>query len=204
MRISGLWAMMVIMSVFVTATTASAFLIRYDGPYEGRVIDAETNEPVEGVVVLGVWYEERPNVAGSSNTYYDAKETVTDKNGEFKITGQGLKMFSYVGTMHVLIFKAGYEYIGSGLWDSFKLDGGLLLNKVNFEGNKAIIPFKKLTMEERKRQSTPDIYVEERVVTKTEKNLPVHSLFIPKKIKLIVKEINKELIEQGRKPFEEE
>lgn len=184
MRILGLWAMMVIMSVFFTATTASAFLIRYDGPYEGRIIDAETKQPIEGVVVLGVWYKEEPNVAGSSNTYYDAQETVTGKDGEFKIQGQGLKIFSFVGTMNVLIFKAGYEYIGSGPWESLKWDGGLMEKKAELEGDKAIIPLKKLTMEERKEDSTP-----------SRPNIP------DEKMRLLTEEINKERIARGWKPF---
>ena len=33
-------------------------LVAYDGTYQGRIIDAETGEPLEGVVVLGVWHTE--------------------------------------------------------------------------------------------------------------------------------------------------
>jgi hypothetical protein len=29
------------------------------GPYRGRVIDAETKQPLEGAVVLGVWAHEK-------------------------------------------------------------------------------------------------------------------------------------------------
>lgn len=138
---------------FLLFLPACAYPIRYDGPYEGRVVDAETGKPIEGVVVLGVWYKEAPTVAGAVSSYYDARETVTDKNGNFNIPGKGLKILSNVGVMNVLIFKAGYEYIGLGTWEAFKEDE-ILRNKINWEGKKVIIPLKKLTMAERK--SPPD------------------------------------------------
>lgn len=180
------------------------YMVRYDATYKGTVVDAETGEPIEGVVVLGVWYKEYPTPAGAVSRFYDAKETVTGKDGEFAIQGIGLRVFTNIVPMHVLIFKAGYKHIGMGPWESFKWEGGLVMDKIKWEGDKPIIPLKKLTMEERKKMDIPNIYVEERVIEYTPKGLPVHSLFIPKNIKLIVKEINKELMEQGRKPLEGE
>lgn len=162
---------------------ANAF-IQYDGPYEGRVIDAETRQPIEGVAVLGVWYKEHPTVAGAVSTYYDAKETVTDKNGEFRIKGFGLKIMSNI-YMNVLIFKSGYEYIGSYMWDSFKEDE-LLRTKISWEGKKAIIPLKKLTMQERK--------------TRHADKEPIPD----KKQRLLIKELNKEYKELGVPLYPEE
>ncbi len=83
-----------------------AYTIRYDETFSGKVVDAETGEPVEGAVVLGVWYVSM--IYGSK--YYDARETVTDKNGEFSIHGKGLRIMSNLEPMDILIFKAGYKY----------------------------------------------------------------------------------------------
>jgi len=142
--------------LLVLLSTGCSFLVSYEGSYKGRVIDAETKQPIEGVVALGVWYSETPTVAGVVGKYYDAKETVTNNKGEFEIQGQGLKMFSNLSEMHVLIFKAGYEYIGSGPWRSFKIDE-IYRKKIAWEGDRAIIPLRKLTMEERSQSSTfPD------------------------------------------------
>lgn len=169
---------------------------RIDGPYEGKVIDADTGKPIEGVVVLGTWSRETPTVAGAVHHYYDAMETVTDKNGEFKIQGLGLLVFSDVLPMDVLIFKAGYEYLDSP-WESLKKSKYLIeKKKIRWEGNRATVPLRKLTMEERRSQGIPDIYLEER----TEEGIT--HLYIPKKIKLLIKEANKESIEQGLKPLE--
>ena len=133
---------------------AGCYPIRYDGPYKGRVIDAETGKPIEGVVVLGVWYKEIATPAGGVGSYYDADETATDKNGDFEIQGKGLRILSNIGPMHVLIFKAGYQYIGMGMWESLSIDGGLMKKKAAWEGDRAIIPLRKLTMEERKESET--------------------------------------------------
>lgn len=156
--------------------------IVFDGPYKGRVIDADTAKPIEGVVVLGVWYKEIATPAGGVSSYYDADETVSDKKGNFEIKGKGLKILTDMGPMNVLIFKAGYEYIGEGPWQSLKHDGGLMMKKVNWEGNRAIIPLRKLTMEERK--SPPDP--------------PSEAPF--EKIRLILKEIDQDDVERGLEP----
>jgi len=170
------------LGVIIFIGCASA--VRYDGPYEGRVIDADTGQPIEGVVVLGVWNKEYPTPGGAVHEFYDARETVTDKNGEFSIPGMGLEILSNVTPMDVLIFKTGYRYLES-TWRGLKVDI-LLSKKIKWEGNKAIIPLKKLTMEERKKQGTPSFPSE---------------AYKEKKMPLFIKEINKEEEYFGRQPY---
>ncbi|RJR14558.1 MAG: hypothetical protein C4581_13810 [Nitrospiraceae bacterium] len=186
-----------IITLLLAITAGYAYMIRYDGPYEGRIIDAETKQPIAGVVVLGVWYKEEPNVAGATSTFYDAKETVTDSKGEFKFPGLGIKIFSYVGTMNFVIFKKGYEYLGLWPWESLKED--VILNRmIRWEGDKAIILLKKLTMEERKKKGTPDFYIGIRY----DERENIHHTCLPRNVKLLPEEVNKELIEQGREPYD--
>lgn len=152
---------------------SSCYAARIDGPYRGRVIDADTREPIEGVVVLGTWDRETITPGGATHTYYDAMETVTDKNGDFEIKGLGLLVMSNVIPMDVLIFKAGYEY-ESGPWRGLKSRGWKgteesydpnLKTKVTrpvfdpklrviSEGDRAIIPLRKLTRDERRKEGT--------------------------------------------------
>lgn len=194
-----------------------AYGVRYDGPYEGRIVDADTGQPIEGVVVLGVWNKEIITPGGATNNFYDAMETVTDNAGNFSIKGLGLLVMSNVIPMDVLIFKAGYEYIGLWPWVGLKSRGwkgyeesydnvkNIKVSKavydpkikVKWEGEKVIIPLKKLTIEERKKRDTPDFYIGERYDKK--ENI-THSC-LPKNIKLLPSEVNKELVEQGRKPY---
>ena len=166
---------------FLLLFPACAYPVRYDGPYKGKIIDAETGAPIEGVVVLGVWSKVAVSPGGGVSSYYDAKETLTDKNGEFEIQGLGIKILSSVAPMNVLIFKSGYQYI-DGPWESHKYDGGLMKNKAKVEGDRVIFPIRKLTMEERKKQLGPPAPPDE----------------APKKrIELILKEINRDRAEQG-------
>lgn len=177
---------LIVFIYFLLFLPACAYPIRYDGPYEGKVVDAETGQPIEGVVVLGTWDRETPTAGGAFHRFYDAMETVTDKNGEFKIKGLGLLVMSNVIPMDVLIFKAGYEYIGLWPWDSFKEDE-ILKKKIRWEGNKAIIPLKKVTKEDR--QKDP-LYPP---IPPTEAPL--------NRVKLILKEINKDLVIHGFDPM---
>ncbi|MDA8238769.1 MAG: hypothetical protein M0Z67_00180 [Nitrospiraceae bacterium] len=171
---------------FIVLTSGCCYPLRHDGPYKGKVVDAETGQPIEGVVVLGVWFKVAATPAGGVSSYYDARETVTDRNGEFEIQGVGLKILSNVAPMNVLIFKSGYAYIGLGPWESLSLDGGLLMKKVAWEGDRAVIPLKKLTMEERK-------------IRHADKEL------IPdNKQRLLIKELNKEYRELGIPLYPEE
>lgn len=137
--------------LLLSLAVVSCSLVRQDGPYKGRVIDADTGRPIEGVVILGVWYKEISTAAGGVSSYYDAKEAVTEKDGEFEIRGVERKLWTYVGPMNVLIFKAGYEYVGSYEWDTLKVDP----RKITWEGSKPIIPLRRLTMEERRKLDNP-------------------------------------------------
>ncbi len=175
--------LLIIMTLFIFIS-ACGYIVRYDGPYKGKVVDAITGQSIEGVVVLGVWYKETATPAGAVSSYYDAEETVTDKNGDFEIPGKGLKIFSNVTPMSVLIFKAGYEHIGLWLWESFKEDE-LLKKKIVWEGEKAIIPLRKLTMEERKKELGPPSPPDEATL---------------EKVILMLREIDKNDLEQGLKP----
>jgi hypothetical protein len=91
---------------------------------------------------------------------------------------------SNLAPMHFMIFKAGYEHIGSAHWASLKVDE-LLSKKIKWEGDKPIIPIKKLTMEERKKHGPPS-----RPSAPTEK------------MKLLTGEINIERIDLGLTPFD--
>jgi hypothetical protein len=171
----------------ILLVSGCAYGIRYEGPYSGRIIDADTRKPIEGVVVLGVWYREIVTPGGATHNYYDAKETVTDKNGDFTIAGQGLLILSNVIPVDVLIFKAGYEYLKSP-WESLKRSEYLIKKmKIKWEGNKVTIPLKELTMEGRKRRGTP-----------SRPNIPITIM------ELMTQEINKERLAQGLKPFPNE
>ena len=164
--------------------TGCLYAVRYDATFKGRIIDADTGQPIEGVVVLGVWYLGYPSVAGVVHKYYDAKETVTDKKGEFKISGFGPRVMSNLEPMNVLIFKAGYmpvDDMGPGVRKTFREESWSWEN-VEYDGDRLIIPLKKLTMEERKKQGRPN-------------DPPTEAPL--KKVKHMLREIDRDRIERG-------
>ncbi len=57
----------------------------YLAPFEGKVVDTDTKSSIEGAAVLAIYYKEVPSIAGSNSYAIDAQETLTDKNGEFRI-----------------------------------------------------------------------------------------------------------------------
>lgn len=157
--------------------TGCTSIWRIDGPYEGRVIDAETKHPLEGVVVLGVWSKIYPNVAGSTHEFYDSVEMLTDKNGEFRIAGKGLRVFSNLEEMDVVIYKSGYEMLGGGPWSGFKTRTGG--KNIKWDCDRAIISLRHMSYEERKKRVLTGPNIEQ------------------KRQQLLINEINKERIEFG-------
>jgi hypothetical protein len=82
------------------------------GPWKGRILDAETKEPLEGTVVLAVWQRVYRTPAGGNSYFYEAKESVTNKSGEFEIPSYTpinlLPLISYIRGPEFTIFKPGY------------------------------------------------------------------------------------------------
>lgn len=93
----------------------------YAKTFKGRVIDADTKEPIEGAVVVAIWLKERATIAGPSSEFKDVKEALTDKNGEWVIKGPRGRwggditaIFTFVTGIYYtkppefIIFKPGY------------------------------------------------------------------------------------------------
>lgn len=80
--------------------------------WKGRVVDAETGQPLEGVVLLMYWERYEASLGGwAGGELVAAEETVTDAEGRFSIRSH----WSYtipgvikVNTPEAVIFKRGY------------------------------------------------------------------------------------------------
>jgi hypothetical protein len=73
-------------------------------PISGRVIDAETQQPIEGAVVLVEWDEEH-GLGFTYHTIYKIAETETNKEGKFSLPGAYSPL---VDSPSLLIYKQGY------------------------------------------------------------------------------------------------
>lgn len=93
--------------------THSIFGVIYlDGPYHGRVVEAETGKPIEGAAVAGIW--NMAYIAGIKELYSfgGAKETITDAEGKFTLNRVWVVWpwpFSWLHRPNILVFKAGYD-----------------------------------------------------------------------------------------------
>lgn len=89
-----------------------SWLIFHKPDFKGRIIDADTKQPIEGVVVVAL-YRSHPIISGpggGSSSVIHAKEALTDSNGEFLIPAYTtlIQPNSYDFGTDFIIYKAGY------------------------------------------------------------------------------------------------
>lgn len=100
------------------------------GPWQAQIVDAETGQPLEGVVVLFSWLKMTRTLGGPSPDFHDASEVATDLDGRFTISARShviLNPFQYIDGPRVVIFKPGYGQwrVRAGLPPSWQKDEDL-------------------------------------------------------------------------------
>jgi hypothetical protein len=81
------------------------------GPWKGQVVDAETGQPIEGVVVVAVWDTISPAFIHHKREFHDVDEVVTNAEGRFVIPARGLltaNPFVHLDGPQISMFRAGY------------------------------------------------------------------------------------------------
>lgn len=103
------WLLMVMVAVFNTACTYSSLSIT------GRVVDKETNKPIENYVVMVTWVGYVSTFVSTINSCYNIEVVLTDKDGRYK-TKPWLKNTVMVSgkQRYICAFKDGYEFGCSG------------------------------------------------------------------------------------------
>jgi len=105
---------------------------RFMPGFSGKVIDADTKEPIPGAAVLAVYYKEWTSVAGSNSYAVDGQETLTNKDGAFEISWSMRWFVRARGYAegNITIFKPGYgvfpdyeEAIAVGVNDTWPPSG---------------------------------------------------------------------------------
>lgn len=150
--------------------------------FKGKVVDAETKEPIEGAVVLAVYFDEAISPAGSSSFEIDAQETLTDANGEFEIPSKKVKLEGvwWEPDCNLLIFKPGY-----GVFPKHKLSNAVGENKSWPPPDKYIV------------YEIPKLETREEMRS----NIPVRPDIPYEKMKLLFRLINEERINVGLSPL---
>jgi hypothetical protein len=89
-------------------------IIYWDGPYYGRVINAETNEPIADAAVAGIWeFEHIYFFISTIMSFANATETITDAEGRFVLP----RVWAFtpwfltrrLEMRELLVFKSGYD-----------------------------------------------------------------------------------------------
>ncbi len=87
-------------------------ILYFDGPYWGKVVDADTGEPISGANVMGNWEFECLVFIQSMFPFADARETVTGKNGMFILPPARKVLFwpfSRIYLENIYVYKPGYD-----------------------------------------------------------------------------------------------
>lgn len=127
--------LIVLLVLIIYPVSANCAITNEFGPYYGKVVDAETKEPIGGAAVLVVFYTESYGPAGAITHYADALETITDKNGEFKFPSHRITLFrplqGWVKHGYFTIFKPGYGHYpdSEGVKPMFVPNGTLPANQ---------------------------------------------------------------------------
>jgi hypothetical protein len=80
-------------------------------PVSGKVVDAETNMPIDDVIVIGYWPASIDFSPDSSEVTVEVLEAVTNKEGSYNIPGWSKKSygtFTY-SRPRMIFYKTGYE-----------------------------------------------------------------------------------------------
>ena len=131
----------------------------YAATFKGRVIDADTKEPIEGAVVVASWHESTATIAGGSSRFKDVKETLTNKNGEWRIRGpKGDRFIAQVFAMipgiyyteapEFIIFKPGYCSYRAGFGIKACKEKMKVYNFTNSDNIGEVVELPKLTRRE--------------------------------------------------------
>jgi hypothetical protein len=102
----------IFISFCFTVPSFAGWLISHKQEYCGKIIDAETKEPIEGVVVVALYYVHAiiGGPGGPDRRFIHAKEALTDENGEFVIPSYTTLMSPNAFDLDpdFVIYKAGY------------------------------------------------------------------------------------------------
>jgi len=80
------------------------------GPYRGKVIDAETKQPLAGAAVVATWSREKVELFHLRTVRYAVRETLTDADGEFLLDAGDVERNAPPKTLrpYFVIFYPGY------------------------------------------------------------------------------------------------
>lgn len=181
------------------ASSLSLVEAGYRGPFEGRVVDKDTLQPIQGAVVFVEWKKEKLTPVHPVQEYYDAAEVLTDEKGEFYIPKKWslnpwTNLMAYAD---VIIFKAEYGSVTIAHWPGLE-ELAERMKERGPELRKKMGPnyYFDIQFEERSFRRDLPVFLLKKLTTEKERmrNIPSRgSGTVPRnKKQLLLKEVNKE------------
>jgi hypothetical protein len=100
-----------VLVVSLLAVGVAAELAEAEGPWRAQVIDAETEAPLQGVVVVAIWKKKSPGFIHHAEETWDVEETVTDADGRMTISAKDTRTYlpgTAIFGPQIRMFKGGY------------------------------------------------------------------------------------------------
>jgi hypothetical protein len=101
----------VLVAVLTASSSEAGWLIYHKPEFIGKVVDAETKEPIAGAVVVVIYHKTTLGLgAGTISSIINVRETLTDKDGVFHVPSYTtiIQPFSWESSASFIIFKPGY------------------------------------------------------------------------------------------------
>ncbi len=152
---------LIIYTLFLFFITTSAmasvgWIIYYEDAFKGKVIDAETLEPIEGAVVVAIYSVK----AFEDIDIADVQETLTDNNGEFTIPGNiffhpwppsfgGKKTRFIVYKPEYGAYPGNYSFLIYAVKEASRRRMGTKTTKKNVSKEEVAMPEKNITNKDR-------------------------------------------------------
>ena len=103
------WLGLVLVALLWSGSVVPATAEEKWGPFRGRVVDAETGQPIQGAVALMTWLKLVYAVIQTNTEFYDAREAVSGPDGTFEIPRLTPPFFRFnIITYGPKIFAPGY------------------------------------------------------------------------------------------------
>ena len=117
--------------VGVPAEGFDIYLEGYQGPYRGRVVDAETKEPIAGAAVVAVWMRDKVYPLHSTSVFHGAHEVLTAQDGTFVIDGKDLEQNAPTRTLkpYFRVFSPGFASYGDRAFVARGFQDGLFFDR---------------------------------------------------------------------------
>lgn len=134
----------------------SADFFRKDPDIAGKIVDYDTKKPISNVVVMAMWSKDSFRLTiEPKEEYYDYFETLSNKEGEFRIPGKGIIFFRNINPPKIKTFKSEYLSLSLNHYDRY-LDKDFLElhpdnHSVKWKNSKLVIFIRKKPIEERKK-----------------------------------------------------